>query len=276
MKLLLASLTLAVSFSSLAQTVYGPVDVCRRVSSWNSTNGANCAQVISRSRFDQAVIDVAYALANSGNTSAAVSVMQNGANRRMEANTARVCLRVASWNASNAINCVNEALDAFFEEPALDVAYALANTGNTSAAVEAMRNSRNAYIHPGAARVCQRAASWNATNGASCLKAIANKDFLNGTETICYDLANTGNTSSAIRCLENSGVEYSPLPPLPTSISMSSLQFNDIQRSVRKAERMLDRGMIEEARRSLTDLNRTLDEVSAQNGGLRIGNGRGR
>ncbi|MBY0517628.1 MAG: hypothetical protein K2P81_12000 [Bacteriovoracaceae bacterium] len=275
MKRLLLSLTLIASSAAMAQA-NGPVDVCRRISAWNSTNGASCAQVISRSRFDQAVIDVAYGLANTGNTSASLSVMQTGANRRMDANTTRVCTRVASWNATNAIACVANALDASFDESALNVAYNLANSGNTSAAVEALKNARDAYIVPSAARVCERVASWNATNGAACVAIIANKDFMNGTESICYDLANSGNTSSANQCLLNAGIQYNPYPPMPTQITMDSMQFSDIQRGLKKAERMLDRGMIEEARRSIMDLNRTIDEVAAQNGAGRIGGGRGR
>jgi len=52
---------------------------------------------------------------------------------------------------------------------------------------------------------------------------------------------------------------------MPTEIVMTTIQFMDISRDVKRAESMLSRGNRFEAQRILQEVSRVLEEVNIQN-----------
>lgn len=273
MKKIILGLTVLSCSQVFAQTT--PSDVCRNISRFSSNSGSQCAQVISRSRLDQTVLNVANAVANTGSAANALKILEVGANRQMDPSLEVACLSVARFSQSSAVTCVEASLDAYFSPAASIIAKRIADTGSAANAVTAIQNARNAFLQDSASETCLSIARFSQSTAAACVSAIANKEYFNGSEGVCLDLANRGSSSSALTCLQNSGVEYNPLPPMPTEIVMTSVQFMDISRDVRRAENLLSRGNRFEAQRILNDVSRVLEEVNIQNGSSRDGSGRG-
>jgi hypothetical protein len=273
MKKLLVGLTVLSCSQVFAQT--SPSDVCRNISRFSASSGSQCAQVISRSRLDQTVLNVANAVANTGSSANALKILEVGANRQMDPSLEVACLSVARFSQSSAVTCVEASLDSYFSPAASIIAKRIADTGSSANAVLAIQNARGAYLQDSASETCLSIARFSQSTAAACVSAIANKEYFNGSEGVCLDLANRGSSASALTCLQNSGVEYNPLPPMPTEIVMTTVQFMDISRDVRRAENLLSRGNRFEAQRILNDVSRVLEEVNIQNGSSRGGPGRG-
>jgi hypothetical protein len=266
MKTLLFTIGALMCAQAFAQTT--PTDVCRRISNISPSNSSRCVQVISRSRLDQVVVDVAMNLANAGNVNSSLNVLDTGANRMVDGNIAPVCMRIATISSSNAAACIAAGVDVTIDPLVISVGLTLANAGNVISSLNTLKAGQNVFVHPEAIKTCNRIAVISSSNAANCITTIANMDFMNGSESICLNLANNGQVNSAINCLKAAGIEYNPYPPIPQDVIMSTQQFGDIQRMVLQAERLLARGNTRQATDILLNISRILNDVSAQNGSI--------
>ncbi len=275
--LILALAAATFSLGALAQNNASPTDVCRRVSQNSSSMGSECAQIISRGRFEQPTLNVAMRLANFGQSTTALQVMRNGANRRADVAAAGVCLQLADFNnAMNAANCMDQVFDAEISPAVVTTLSSLARFNQGQSVVNGMQMVRDAYFFAPAVVACERLANFNnAISTVNCLEATRNKEYFNGSEGVCIDMAARNQGQSAVECLRRSGLEYRPLPPLPTSIEMRASSFDELRSLTRRLDHIINRGSRDsfEARRIVEDMQRILDEVAAENRPTRPGNG---
>lgn len=250
--------------STAAMAQVSPAQVCQKIS-YNSTNAAKCAQVISRSTFDQGGVDVAFTIATTSSADT-VNALNAVAGKRIEPAAASVCNKIASYNTTNAVACLSAIANNSYSPVATKVAAIIATTSSADT-VNALKTAANAYMFAPAGVTCEKIASYNTTNAVRCLAAIANKDYLNGSEAVCVTIANTS-SADAVTCLANTGVDYIPAP-VPTDIIISSLELRNLRMDVIKARAQLDRGMIDKAQQTISDLLRTIETIEANNNGPR-------
>lgn len=280
MKHLIFGTLALVSLSAFGQAT--PSQVCQEISRYSSSNGAICAGAISRAMFDQSTLDVAMAVARTGSSTAATRIMQSGGNRYLDDSVAAACREAARYSGDNAALCAESAFDHAFDPAVGQIALAIARTGSTSAAVRAVQNGRNGAAHPSAANVCVAIAPYSGDNAASCVTAILNKDYFNNSESVCLTLANQGSTSSAVQCLQNSGIQThrrpgrrpgwggQPAPgghgrpmPAPMGVTISLEQYQELDVKIRQAQNAMMRRQYPQANLLLDDLVRTMDEIRA-------------
>lgn len=245
--------------STVALAQVTPAQVCQKIS-YNSTNAAKCAQIISRSTFDQGGLDVAFTLANSSSADT-VNALAAVAGKRVEPEASTVCNKIASYNATNAVACLNAIANNSYSPVATRVAKIIANSSSADA-VNAMKAGANAYMNNNAGVACEKIASYNATNAVRCLSAIANKEYLNGSESVCITIANSS-SADAVNCLTNSGVTYVPAP-VQTDLLISAQELRSLKMDIIKARTQLERGLTDNALRTLSDALRTIETVESQ------------
>ncbi len=287
--LILGVLTLA-SVNAFAQQQVSPAEVCQNISRYSSSNGVECAQAISRGRFDSTVTDVANAVASTGASSSATRIMIISPNRYLDDVVARACKEIARYSSANAVTCVEAALDNAFTPALAEVAEVIAKTGASSSAVVAIKNATNGWAHVGASDVCKAIARYSSSNAADCVAAIINKDYYNGSESVCLTLANQGATSSAVTCMRNSGISteerprrrhrdggyngpsipgpYNPGPAPrpdydPYTVRVSTYDIEELARNIQKARAQYDRGNYRQLDMTIIDLQRKIDEIRA-------------
>jgi hypothetical protein len=273
MKLYLVGALALLSVSAFAQE--SAVQVCQKISNYSSSSGTKCAEIISRNQFDPGVLLVASELATNGSTSEAVKVMEIGAGKYMDDNAATVCRVVGKYSASSARSCVEASVDRSFDLNLISIALKIAESGVTSSAVTAITNAQNAFASPGAADVCVVVAQYSGSSGANCVTAIANKEYFNGAEQVCMTQARNGSTSSAVTCLQNSGIVTQRRPgrrgqgngqigQKPGSV-VSAKDLQDLERGIRKARALYERNQIRQLGDVLIDLDRKIDEIKSAN-----------
>lgn len=284
MKFMLLGAFALLSVNAFAQ--HSPAQVCQVISQYSGQSGAECAGAISRGFFDQTTVEVAHAIAANGSYSSATKVMQMGANRYLDDDFANACISVARYSGQSAASCVEVALDQVFEPALGDVARVIADNGSYSSAVTAIQNARNGAAHPSAAEVCKAIARYSGQSAAECVAAIINKDYFNGSESVCLTLANNGSYSSAVTCMRNSGVPTQRRPqrryrdwdrnnrPGPTfpgpgpqgpidSVVISQRDLRELSQSIRQARNLYDRNQLRQLGNALIDLERKMDEIKA-------------
>jgi hypothetical protein len=257
----LFSLALLVSASvSFAQSVTA-AQVCQKVASANASNGTICAQLIARNVFDQGALNVAFRSVDGG-SSYAIEVLKVAANRRFDINGTIVCEKVVAANSSNVAPCMTAIADMYVDSALSRVALA-ALTGGTSYAVAVLKAGANATFFQPIADICVGVAQANPANASVCIQVIADKTVLNGAEAVCRTSLSSG-TSYAIDCLRNVVVDYAPVPvPTRTTVAVDLMRLQDLRRDLMKTRNLLDRGMIENARRSLDDSVRSVEDLLA-------------
>ncbi len=288
--LVLSALSLS-AFAQHGQPGRQAAEVCNQISRTNSANASACAEAISRAPFDSTVVEVGYAVAVTGYTSHALRIMQISGGKYLDDGAAEVCIVISKTSPSNAASCVEASLDQAFEPVITNIALTIANLGYSSSALQALSNGKNAAAHPNAGKVCEVMAKTSPSNAAACVAAIINKDYFNGSENVCLNIATTGYSSSALTCLQNSGVEtqrranrrwrgqgphngngngwnpgngQGPLPQLNVLIPRDL--FDALLRSARKAQSMNQRGSYRDVEQALNELNQTLDQIRNSNG----------
>lgn len=262
MKKSLLALTIALSTSAaFAQTVTTAAQVCQRIASVNGTNGAACAQLISRNTFDQAVLSLASRAVEKGSATA-LEIMKTGANRRLTLEAGAVCEQVLQVNTQNSIACLNATLDTMPAPELLRIASRLIPQGSAHA-VGALTAGANAYFFAPLADICEAMASVNPSNTVICVQTIANKVSMNGAEQICKTSLSQG-SSYALQCIQGVVMDYTPIPQ-PTTIMVQEYQIQDLKRTIMKTRAQLDRGMIDNARRSIEDAALIIDEILSPN-----------
>ncbi|OUR99577.1 hypothetical protein A9Q84_00725 [Halobacteriovorax marinus] len=189
--------------SAMAATSY---DVCNKIQSINSSNGARCVSIISRGAYisDEAA-GVCLVAANSS-TSSALKCLQAAVDKSIQPSAAKVCKKVASINSNNVQSCMSAIGDATYSGGITKSCLTTANS-STSQAVKCLQTAKNSYIQDSAVKVCTKVASINTNNVVSCVSALKDKEFYNGVENICLSTANSS-TSDAVKCLQNAGVNY--------------------------------------------------------------------
>lgn len=258
MKKSLLALTLAISASGVfAQVTTNAAQVCQRIAAVNGTNGAACAQLISRNTFDPAVLSLASRAVEKG-SAVALEIMKTGANRRLTLEAGAVCEQILAVNTSNVTPCLNATLDAIPSPELLRIASKLIPGGSANA-VGALQAGTNAYFFAPLADICEAMASVNASNTVICVQTIANKVSMNGSEQICKTSLSQG-SSYALQCIQGIVMDYTPIPQ-PTTIMVQEYQIQDLKRAIMKTRAQLDRNMIEQARRTLEDAAMAIDQI---------------
>ena len=253
-----ALITVALAFSTtvgFAQTMVTATQVCQRIASINGSNGSICAQLISRNNFDPASLKLAYA-AVAQSSSTAIEIMRETANRRMDPMAGELCESVVAINASNGVVCAKTVVDANVSPELVRIARAVLQQGSTYA-IGTLQAGVNTYLYAPLATVCERMASINGSNTVLCVKTIANKVSMNGSEQICQTSLSQG-SSYALQCLQGIVMDYTPIPQ-PTTIMVELYQLQDLRRSLLKARAQLNRGMTENAVRTLEEAAQSVD-----------------
>ncbi len=251
-------LTVVLAFSTtlgFAQTMVSATQVCQKIASINASNGSICAQLISRNTYDPASLKLAYAAVSQGSATA-IEIMRATANRRMDPMAGDLCESVVAVNNSNGILCAKTVVDANVSPELTRIARAALSQGSTYA-IGVLQAGVNTYLFAPLANVCERMASINGSNTVLCVKTIANKVSMNGSEQICQTSLSQG-SSYALQCLQGIVMDYTPVPQ-PTSIMVDLYQVQDLKRSLLKAKAQLSRGMIENATRTLEEAAQSVD-----------------
>ena len=259
MKKFLLSLVVALSASaSFAQSGMSAAQVCQRIAEVSGSNGAVCAQLIARNHFDQGALDLAHQVLSQGSTHA-VGVLNATANRRFEVEAGQACSAIASISGSNTVACAKAAVDKRISPDLVRIVRPLAAQGSVHV-VGAMQAGADAYLYSPLADVCVAMAGVSGSNTVACVSTIANKVTMNQSEQVCRTALNNG-SSYALQCLRGVVLDYAPVPE-PTRVMVELYQLQDLRRSLSKARSMLDRGMIENARRSIDDALIQLDYMT--------------
>jgi hypothetical protein len=258
MKKSIFALSIALCASgAFAQTITSATQVCQRIASVNGTNGANCAQLISRNNFEPAVLSLAYKAVPQGSATA-LEIMRTGANRRLTQEAGALCEQFLSVNAQNSIACLNATLDTFPAPELLRISSRLIPQGS-SYAVSALQAGANAYFFSPLADICEAMASVNASNTVRCVQTIANKVSMNGAEQVCRSALTQG-SSYALSCVEGIVMDYTPIPQ-PTTIMVQEYLVQDLRKAVLKTRSLLDRNMIDNARKSVDEAVMIIDQM---------------
>lgn len=258
MKKTLLSIALALgATASFAQTVLSPNELCMNISRVNSSNGNICAQLISRNFYDPASISLANKVLAQGSANA-IEVLKVTANRRMEPAAGQVCEQIAMVNSTNAVACASAVLDARPAPELLRIASRVLSQGSAHA-VGVLNAGANAFIFAPLADVCEGMASINGSNTVICVQTIANKVSMNGSEQICRTALSNG-SSYALECLRGIVMDYVPVPQ-PTAVMVELYKLDDLKRSILKARAQVNRGMIENALRSLDEAAQSIDLI---------------
>lgn len=295
MKFLILGVLTMLSVNAFAQQ--SPAEVCQQVSRYSGQSGADCAGALSQGHFDPGVIQVAYAVAQTGSYTSATKIMQMSPNRYMDDDVAAACIAIARFSGQSAASCVEVALDNAFTPSLAAVATTIAQTGSYTSAVTAVRNAANGYAHSGAAEVCKAIARFSGQSAADCITAIINKDYYNNAESVCLTLANQGSYTSAVTCMRNAGVQTQqrpyrrprdwdrpsprptpgpsfpqpqpvpgpsfPAPRDPYTMNVGRSDIEDLARNISKAQSQYNRGMYQQMGNTLIDLQRKIDEIKA-------------
>jgi hypothetical protein len=244
---------------SFAQSITAN-SVCQKVVQANSANGAACAQLIARNVFDQGALNVAYRTVDVG-SSYAIEVLKVTANKRIDLNASMVCEKVVAANSANVAPCMSTIADAYVAPELVEIATAVLQ-GGSSYTLAVLKAGVNAYFYAPAANICTAMASVNAANVPVCTQVIANKIVLNGAEQVCRTSLNSG-SSYAIDCLRNVVVDYVTPGPISTTVGVEIQRLQDLRRDLMKTRNLLDRGMIDNARRTLDDSVRAVEDILA-------------
>ena len=256
-KSLLALIVALSATTSFAQSGMSAAQVCQRVAAVNGSNGSICAQLIARNAFDQGAIDLANLVLSQG-SSYAVEVMKATANRRFDMGAFQACSSIASINGSNTVACASAAVDKMVTPELGRIVSKLASQGS-SYVVGAVQAGAGAYFYAPLAEICEAMGAINGTNTVACVSTIANKVTMNSSEQVCRTALNNG-SSYALECLRGIVLDYTPVPE-PTRVMVELYMLQDLKRALSKTRSMLDRGMIENARRSLDDAINQMDYI---------------
>lgn len=243
--------------ASFAQSGMSAAQVCQRVASVNGSNGAICAQLIARNTFDQGAIELANLVLAQG-SSHAVEVMKATANRRFEMSAFQACSSIANVNGANTVACASAAVDKMITPELVRIVTKLASQGS-SHVVGAVGAGAGSYFYAPLAEICEAMASVNGGNTVLCVSTIANKVTMNSSEQVCRTALNSG-SSYALECLRGVVLDYTPVPE-PTRVMVELYMLQDLKRALLKTRSMLDRGMIENARRTVDDALIQMDYI---------------
>lgn len=235
-----------------------PVEVCQKITRVNSTNGNVCAQMISRNTFDPYALSLSSKAVDASGSTLAIEILKTTANKTYNPGPIQVCEKVLAVNGSNVVPCLNTIADARFAPEALIIAQKLlANSSST--AIEALKATANVYLFPPAAEVCDLMVPLNTTNTLECLRTIANKVTANGSEQICKTAISNG-SSYALQCLRGILVDYVPVPQ-PTPVMVELYELQDLRKVLFKTRSQLNRGLIENASRSVEEALNQVDTI---------------
>lgn len=258
MKKTLFTLALALTASaSFAQTTISAAQVCQKIAAVNGANGTICAQLISRNTFDGASLNLASKAVEKG-SAIAIEILKASANRRLEMNAGITCEKILAVNPQNAVAALNVVLDTIPAMELLRISDRLIPKGSAHA-VEALKVGAGAYLYAPLADICEAMADLNPANTVLCVQAISNKVSMNGAEQVCRTSLSQG-SSYALSCIQGIVMDYTPIPE-PTRIMVELYQLQDLKRSILKTRAQLDRGMIENAQRTLNDAALAIDAI---------------
>jgi hypothetical protein len=203
---------------------------------------------------------VAFITVDTGSSNA-IEVLKATANKRIDLNASTVCEKIVAINSGNVAPCMATIADAYVAPELVQIANAVLN-GGSSYAIAVLKAGVNAYFYGPAADICTAMGSINSGNVQVCTQVIANKIVMNGAEQVCRTALNNGSTY-AIDCLRNVMVDYVAPRPVVTTVGVDIQRLQDLRRDLMKARTMLDRNMIENARRTLDDSVRAVEDILA-------------
>jgi hypothetical protein len=245
--------------TSFAQSITAN-SVCQKINQANSANANACAQLIARNVFDQGALNVAFRAIDAG-SSYAMEVLKVTANKRVDLNASLVCEKVVAVNSANVALCMATIADAYVAPELVQIAMAVLQ-GGSSYTLAALKTGVNAFFFAPAASICVAMATVNAANVQVCTQVIANKMVMNGAESVCRTALNSG-SSYAIDCLRSVVTVYVIPGPISTTVGVEIQRLQDLRRDLMKARNLFDRNMIENARRSLDESVRAVEEILA-------------
>jgi hypothetical protein len=259
MKRTLFAVAITVSaFGAFAQSSdVTPTELCQKITRTNSSNGNVCAQLISRNTFEPQALRLASRTADSQGTSAAIEILRTTANRRYDLASFDVCEKILPVNSGNVIPCLNTIADATFAPEILRMSIKMLQSQGSTQALNMLKTGANIYLYAPAAEICEAMISINTTNAVVCIQTIANKVTLNGSEQICRTALSNG-SAYALECLRGIVTDYVPVPE-PTRIMVELYQLQDLKRTLSKARAQLNRGMIDNAQKSLDEASTAVD-----------------
>lgn len=265
MKKTLLALSLALgATAAFAQTVMTPTELCMKISRVNSSNGNVCAQLISRNIYEPQALNLSSRALDAHGSSSAIQILNATANKRYDSQSFSVCEAILPVNSANVIPCLSIIENATFAQEAIRMSKKQLAGQGSSAAISMLRATANVYLFPPAARICEEMIAINSSNAVVCIQVIANKITLNGSEQICRTALSNG-SSYALECLRGIVTDYTPIPQ-PTTVMVDLNQLQDLRRSLLKAKAQLDRGMIENATRTLEEASQTMNVIMNSNG----------
>ena len=260
MKGKLMTLALALTTTgAFAQTNISANQVCQRMATVNASNASICAQLISRNSFDPAALSLAHKAIPQG-SAFAISILQTSANRRLDSNAGNTCERILEVNANNSVECLKAVLDTAPSLDLLKVANKMIPHGSTHA-VNVLKSNANAYFFGPLVDVCEAMVSVNAGNAVVCMQEIANKVSQQGSEQICRTSLSQG-SAYTLQCLRGIVTEY---VPYPQTIAVDFYQIQELRKSLLKARALLDRGLLDNSKKSLDEALGTLEVIMNSN-----------
>lgn len=265
MKKAILALGLLSAFNAFAQmSPAGVCDAVRRNTSIQA-NTTRCAEVISRNNFDPNVLTLIANLASSS-PSEAVNALQASANSNFDINIVAACnaVRTNTSIVANVTNCINAAANNGYSPEVALLAQRLASS-SPSEAVRVVQASANGYFLPSAVEACNsvRVNTSIVANVTNCVLAIKNKTFMNGTESMCKNVASSS-PSEAVNCLSRSALDYIPAQ-VPRDAIITAQELRDLKRDLVKARSQIERGMTNQALQTIGDAIRTVETVEAAN-----------
>jgi|GEM_PF-4005125 len=255
-------ITLALALTTtgaFAQTNISANQVCQRMTSVNASNASICAQLISRNNFDPAALSLANkAITHSSAT--AISILQTSANRRLDIEAGKTCERVLEVNSGNSIECLKAVLDTTPSFDLLRVANNLIPQGSVHT-VNVLKSGVNAYFFGPLVDVCDAMVTVNAGNAVICMQEIANKVSREGSEQICRASLSQG-SAYTLQCLRGIVSDY---VPYPQTMMVDIYQIQELRKNLLKARALLDRGMLDNSKKSLDEALGTLEVIMNSN-----------
>lgn len=268
MKIGILSLFLLTSFGAFAQVHNSAMSVCesiRRVTAYPE-RVTQCMTAVSRASFDPKVIPLLTNLSDQS-TIEVLNSLAVAANANFDAGAISVCdaIRVATAYPERVTQCLKISANKSYSQELTALAVRTTNN-STLEANNILILAPSAYFMPQALAACEAIRTITAypERVTSCVSAIKNKTFMNGTETFCAQMAKT-NTVETIKCLEASAITYVPAPPARTDLLISAAELRSLKVDLMKARSQVERGMTAQALQTLGDAIRTVETVEANN-----------
>jgi hypothetical protein len=254
------ALILAFSTSlAFTQSDITPFQVCQKMTAINSSNGVLCAQIISQGTFDPASLSLADKVVSTS-TAKALEILKMTANHILENQAGHTCELMMDVNSTNAMTCISTLLDAYPAPELLNLANK-ALTSSSANALTILQSGKDAYFFGPLMEICDQMLALSSSNTLVCVQTVANKVSMNASEQVCKTALSSG-SAPALKCIQGIVVNYTPTSPqYPTTVNVDLKKMQTLKRSIQKTRNQLNRGLIENAQKTLEESAFLVDEM---------------